>query len=105
MAEGAAKKFYRSKEWQKQRAYILRRDHYLCTEPNCYNAATEVHHIIELTPENIGDPRVALAESNLRALCHQCHQRITKQMKEGQRHGDILPAIRWVGGYPVEMKY
>jgi 5-methylcytosine-specific restriction endonuclease McrA len=103
VAKPWAKKFYKSKEWQNERAYILRRDHYLCTEPNCYNPATEVHHIIELTPGNIDDPRVSLNESNLRSLCHDCHQRITKAEKASERSGGILPPIRWVDGYPVEI--
>jgi 5-methylcytosine-specific restriction endonuclease McrA len=40
--------------------------------------AEEVHHIIELTPENINDPSIALNLDNLMCLCHNCHTRETK---------------------------
>lgn len=32
-----------------------------------------VHHLVELTPENINDPLVALNQENLRYVCLQCH--------------------------------
>lgn len=32
-----------------------------------------VHHIIELTPENINDPSVSLNFDNLRLVCRRCH--------------------------------
>ncbi len=34
----------------------------------------EVHHKIRLTPENIGDPKIALNWDNLELLCKRCHQ-------------------------------
>lgn len=71
MARDFSKKFYRSKEWQAVRSYILKRDNYLCTR--CGNPAEEVHHIIHLTPTNITDISIALHESNLTSLCRSCH--------------------------------
>jgi hypothetical protein len=32
-----------------------------------------VHHKVHLTAENVNDPRIALDESNLMALCEACH--------------------------------
>jgi len=32
-----------------------------------------VHHIIELTPENINDPNITLCFDNLRLVCRDCH--------------------------------
>jgi 5-methylcytosine-specific restriction endonuclease McrA len=55
---------------------VLRRDMFTCR--HCQARAEEVHHIIELTPQNINDPNVALNPDNLISLCHLCHTKITK---------------------------
>lgn len=103
MAKQFAKPFYNSKLWKQQRAYILARDHYTCTQPGCRRPATEVHHIEELTEQNISNPRIALAESNLRSLCEDCHKQITKQMK--QKNFGVLESIAFdEKGYPVVTK-
>lgn len=91
MARDWAKQFYDSVAWKKQRRYILARDHYTCTEPGCHNVATEVHHIVELTKQNVNDVNISLSEKNLRSLCHDCHTRITKEMK--QKDGELLEHI------------
>ena len=57
------------------RAEVLHRDLYSCEE--CGGRATEVHHAIPLTPENIDDPTVALNPALLHSLCHDCHAAIT----------------------------
>lgn len=102
MARPWSKAFYDSALWQKQRAYILKRDRHLCTEPGCHNVATEVHHIVELTQENVRDPNVSLAESNLRSLCHDCHVRITRQ--EHSKSQDVLEQITFDSrGNPVSL--
>jgi 5-methylcytosine-specific restriction endonuclease McrA len=75
MAKAWAKAFYHSQAWQAKRAMALRRDGFTCRD--CGSRATEVHHIIELTPNNINDVRVSLCEKNLVSLCHECHTRIT----------------------------
>jgi len=54
----------------------LRRDLYTCAY--CSSRAEEVHHIIELTPENISDPTITLNPDNLISLCHNCHTKETK---------------------------
>lgn len=46
-----------------------------CLKGNRYTPAEEVHHIIELTPENINDPNITLNPSNLVALCRECHRK------------------------------
>ena len=71
MAQEFAKAFYKSKEWQECRGFILMRDKYLCTR--CGAPAEEVHHKIHLTPGNIGDVRVTLNPENLTSLCRSCH--------------------------------
>lgn len=76
MAKAWAKAFYNSAEWKRVRREALRRDHYTCCR--CYDRAEEVHHIQELTPENINDPMIALNLNNLESLCHDCHTKETK---------------------------
>jgi 5-methylcytosine-specific restriction endonuclease McrA len=71
MARDFAKSFYDSSEWRDVRAYVLMRDAYLCR--HCGAPATEVHHIIHLSPANIYDPAIALNPDNLVSLCKECH--------------------------------
>ena len=76
LAKGWAKAFYNSMAWQQVRREALRRDRYTCCR--CASRAEEVHHIIELMPENISDPSIALNPKNLESLCHDCHTKETK---------------------------
>ncbi len=66
-----AREFYLSKEWRRVRAYIMERDAGLCVR--CGRPGEIVHHKEHLTPENIGDPAIALGEDNLELLCRDCH--------------------------------
>lgn len=70
MARDFAKSFYNSKEWANTRDYVLRRDKFLC---RCGRPATEVHHIIHLSPQNIGDVSITMNPDNLISLCRDCH--------------------------------
>lgn len=74
MKEFAAS-FYKSKAWQACRASYIDQ-HPLCEDclaRGIYTPAEIVHHIVELTPENITDPTIALSHDNLRAVCRECH--------------------------------
>ena len=71
MSRQFSKSFYRSKEWAKVREAVLMRDRYLCC--HCGKPAEEVHHIIHLSPENIGDISITLNMDNLVSLCKDCH--------------------------------
>ena len=76
MSRGFAKKFYRSAAWQNVRGYVFTRDAMLCQDclkRGVYTPAEEVHHIIELSPENIQDPDITLNPDNLVSLCRGCH--------------------------------
>ena len=75
MAKEFAKQFYKSKAWRNTRAYVLRRDLFCCHD--CGDRATEVHHIIELDPDNINDPNISLNPDNLMSLCGICHKKRT----------------------------
>lgn len=78
-----AREFYLSKEWRAAREYIVRRDSGLCVR--CNGIGEIVHHKIPLTPENIHDPSITLAEENLELLCRGCH---------GAEHATDPPADR-----------
>jgi 5-methylcytosine-specific restriction endonuclease McrA len=84
MSKPYAKAFYKSKQWQAVRREVLRRDLYMCQDCKV-NRAEEVHHIQEITPENIGDPNITLNPNNLTSLCHTCHTKITQGA-----NGDIV---------------
>lgn len=99
MARPFAKSFYRSKEWEKVRQYVIRRDKYLCQK--CGSPAEEVHHKIHLSPENINDPEIALSPENLVSLCRDCHFREHSNKRtavaeeyEFDENGFIIPKCR-----------
>ncbi len=68
--------FYTSKAWRKCRQAVLEEHGRLCQVclgKGLIEPATEVHHKIHLTPENINDPKITLDSSNLMCLCEECH--------------------------------
>lgn len=79
MAKDFAKSFYNSAAWNAARHQALVRDAYTCRI--CGARATEVDHIIELTPLNILDKKITLNLSNLQSLCHDCHTKKTREDK------------------------
>lgn len=78
MAKEWAKSFYKSKAWQETRAWVLHRDGMACVrcrERGLIIPAEEVHHIIHLTKDNIGDKKISLNPDNLISLCYSCHKK------------------------------
>lgn len=76
MAKEFAQKFYHSAAWHHARnAYIAKRiavDGGMCEHCHKRNGYI-VHHVIELTPDNINDPNVTLNENNFQYWCKPCH--------------------------------
>ena len=71
-----ATKFYKSQAWKNTReAYAKYRKHLCedCLAKGLYTPGEIVHHIVNLTPENINDPNVTLNFDNLRLVCRKCH--------------------------------
>ena len=74
-------KFYVSWTWRKCRKAFADSRGNLCErclkrgiiQPGSKDQPLEVHHKIALTADNVTDPNVALAWSNLELLCKQCH--------------------------------
>ena len=99
-----ARKFYKSKAWPVCRAaYSAWRvlvDSGLCEccgkEPGYI-----VHHEIQLTPENINDPEVALNPEYLSYECKACHD-----LHEGHGVGNGKKPLARFGpdGQPVDMR-
>jgi hypothetical protein len=88
LAHDFAKAFYRSKQWQKCRNGFFKSKGGLCEACLAKGLAVPgeiVHHIVELTPENINDPNVTLSWDNLRLVCRECHA-LEHGAKMGRRY-------------------
>ena len=89
MAKEYARQFYSGKAWQSCRNEYIKRAHYLCEDclkRGIYKPAKEVHHIEELTPENIHRPEIALSFDNLVALCKECHKTRHNEREKDRRY-------------------
>ena len=89
MAREFARSFYSSRAWQDCRNEYMKRAHHLCEDclrKGIYTPAREVHHIEELTPENIHRPEVTLNFDNLVALCRECHKARHNECNKGRRY-------------------
>lgn len=70
--------FYSSTAWAECREAYRKSQGGLCEacrERGIAEPATEVHHVVHLSPENIHNPEITLNWDNMRALCHACHVR------------------------------
>jgi len=100
MAKEWAKKFYHSRKWLKVRLLCLIRDHYICQE--CGEAAYIVHHVIELSHQNINDTSISLNLDNLESVCKTCHDELhnmcqVKSTIDGVRFdedGDLIKIMK-----------
>ena len=71
-----AKGFYKSQAWKRTQAAYKKQAGGLCERCKAKGLIVPgeiVHHRIHLTPENIGDPNIALSVENLELLCRDCH--------------------------------
>lgn len=76
MAKDYAKKFYKSKAWQRCRASFIGKrqtvDGGLCQHCKSKRGYI-VDHIVEISPDNIDDVDIILNHNNLQYLCLECH--------------------------------
>ena len=68
--------FYQSSKWQSVRQNIIAQRGLICQR--CGKIVTDprnvtLHHVIELTVDNVDDPLIALNPSNVMLLCRTCH--------------------------------
>ena len=87
--------FYTTWTWRKCRKAFAESKGNLCErclkrgiiEAGSKDRPLEVHHKIPLTSDNVRDPNVALAWSNLELLCKSCHdeerERVAKRWQVG----------------------
>ena len=73
------KSFYASEKWQKFRLAIIAERGLKCE--HCGEVVTRpgeltLHHIIELTPENVHDVNISLNPDNILVVHHDCHNKI-----------------------------
>lgn len=76
------KSFYASEKWQKFRLAIIAERGLRCE--HCGDIVTKpreltIHHIIELTPENVSDVNISLNPDNVMVVHHECHNEIHKR--------------------------
>lgn len=89
MAQDFSKGFYSSKVWQDCRNEYMKCAHYLCEDclkRGVYRPGIEVHHIEELTPQNIHRPEILLGFDNLVLLCRECHKARHNSKTKGRRY-------------------
>lgn len=87
MSKDFAAGFYNSKAWKDVRKAYLKSVGGLCESclsQGLYNPGKVVHHVVHLTPENIGDPAIALNWKNLKAVCQDCHAKEHKTESTGR---------------------
>lgn len=74
--------FYSTAAWVNCRtAYAKSRAHLCerCLAKGIIKTGEIVHHIIELTPDNINDPQITVNWDNLMLVCRECHADIHKE--------------------------
>lgn len=76
MDEYFARRFYKSTQWIKCRTGYMLSQNYICEI--CGNPGEICHHKTHLTPENIGNPDIALNWERLQCVCLACHNQIHK---------------------------
>lgn len=102
--QGKEYKFYKTKQWQDLRTYILEKYHYECQEcikKGKYTQARNVHHINELKDrpdlalnEYYTDSTTGKRKINLIPLCIDCHNIQHKRVCSNE-HKPQLNEERW----------
>lgn len=72
------KSFYAHESWQQFRVAIIAQRGPVCQKCNKVIANSSdciLHHIKELTPENVSDYNVSLNPENILVVCHDCHDK------------------------------
>lgn len=70
--------FYCSKKYIELSALIKLQSGGICAHcGGVFDIATlRTHHVIELTLDNIHDPKITLSADNIIVLCHDCHNKV-----------------------------
>ena len=87
---------YNTKKWQQMRKLVWSRDRGLCQEclkKGIIRQGEAVHHIVEITPDNVTDPNIALNPDNLVTLCRECHKAKHKKALDRRYEIDELGRV------------
>ena len=79
--------FYASDAWQAFRAMVIAERGMICQ--HCGQLIAQlydltIHHIVELTPENVNDVMISLNPDNVLIVHHDCHNQIHKRFGYGR---------------------
>jgi 5-methylcytosine-specific restriction endonuclease McrA len=69
--------FYKSDTWKLAREIKIRQANGRCER--CGAIGAEVHHVIRLNQDNVGDASVSINPENLILLCKDCHNKEHKR--------------------------
>lgn len=86
----AIKSFYASEAWGRLRLALIAERGAICQKCGRVTSDLQGHHIIELTPENVGDAMVALNPANILLLCRDCHDTVHHRFGHEPEHGVFL---------------
>ncbi|MDB8986952.1 HNH endonuclease signature motif containing protein [Parabacteroides merdae] len=78
--------FYSTDEWKDFRKNIITERGNKCTECGkdiLIDKQLHVHHIKELTQENVNDYMISMNPDNVRVVCHECHNKIHERFGYG----------------------
>ena len=88
--------FYRSDRWRKMRMYLMNEretaDGLICAhcgKPIVRSYEAILHHVIELTPQNVNDDTIAYNPENLVFVHPHCHNEIHNRFG-GHKHADSV---------------
>lgn len=93
--------FYCSDEWLDFRVVVIAERLNICEDCRKYiknPKELQVHHITELTLENVNDYNISLNKDNVKVLCHSCHD------KKHRRFGSYQRKVYVVYGPPLAGK-
>ena len=85
-----AKAFYKSAAWKQCRTAYAKAAGGLCERclsKGLYAPGEIVHHKTALTPDNIGNPAIALSWDNLELVCRNCHAELHGVVRRYQVDG------------------
>lgn len=85
--------YYTTTRWRTKRAFILKRDGYMCQECKKYGKrveATTVHHIKTVEEH----PELAFDNKNLISLCAKCHNKAHPEKGGGFKYKNRPPPFR-----------
>jgi len=105
MSRAFSYSFYHSKTWTRTRNEYAASKHGLCERClslGVVNTGEIVHHIKELTPENINDSSISLSWDNLELVCRKCHADLHRHTYAEMNSAKLTPIVREGFGFDLD---